>query len=167
MAKLGLMNTISTVSKTANVIEQRKELKEKASAYDATVKNKETKCLSSSLNVIGSSKDAYGIDAHRIRSLLIELNSHTGNLTTKNRIALEGVLAVLETFYYRQQEEFLSRLFQGYSIKTKADVLKLPGDVRYLQKEAFVRYMSEFIRVFFLLFYDFNFFFSFHLLLIV
>jgi hypothetical protein len=127
MEKLGLITTISSVAKTADVIEKRRESKEKAAMMDSNVpKEKKPKSLAVTLNV-STAKDPNTIDAHRIRTLLIDLNSPGGNIHSKSRMLLDGTLSMLESCFYRQQEQFVSVLFQKYSIKSKHDVSRLPG----------------------------------------
>ena len=153
MAKMGLLDTIKSVTKTAEVIKQRRESEQSDLAPTETHKppsprKSPTRAALSHSQLVHSSrvKDPSGIDAHRIRSLLVDLNSPGGNIHTKNRQAIDLTLQILEACYYRQQTAFLEVLYQGYPVNSKLDIHKLPNDVRFLTKEHFVHILSIFMR---------------------
>lgn len=142
MAKLGLMNTIAAVSHSADVLEQRRE-----SMIEEAKEAKKPKTKAVMHFGKSSIKEEGGIDDHRIRALLIDLYSPGGNIHSKDRLVLEDVLTQLESWYFRHREKFLTDFFRGHPIKTKKDISKLPGDVRYLNKEDFMDLLKDFIVV--------------------
>ena len=79
-----------------------------------------------------------------IRTFLADLRSPGGNIHAKHRLVLEAILDTLEACYFRQHEAFMATLFQNYPAKTKQDINRLPGDVRYLRKEIFCALLGVF-----------------------
>ena len=113
MAKMGLLDTITSVSKTAEVIQKRRESEQKPEVKGSktqpkisspTRKSPKRASLSHS-QLLQSSRvnDSSAIDSHRIRTLLVDLNSPGGNIHTKNRQAIDSTLQNLETSWSKTE----------------------------------------------------------------